>query len=380
MKFGLFIDVDKICYNTLNYFILNIENVLNRRGIQTEYLARIDSTVIHNKYDALVGINCSEPSVRSGDGRYLIDFFGCPFFNIVVDAPYYHHDSLKVHGEKLHLVFVDEGHVRYYMEHYPPCESVEMGYLLGPVGEPVPYGKRTIDLLFMGSCPDYEHIKQEVCSEKYSMEQRKLFLYLIEQGISCPDKATDELVRDYLAGLSLPVELDDFNLIMNNIGVQAEYYLRGYYRAKIIRLLVDAGLNVTVAGGDWAKLFPEHPENLVILGAIDMMETGNLIADCKILLNVMPWFKEGLHDRVPTAMLNGAVCVTDSTTYTDTHFQDNEDIVLYRLDELDKLPGKCRYLLEHTDEAKVIAQAGKHKAEREYTWERFVTDYILKWM
>ena len=84
MKIGLFIDTNKICYNTLNYFMVNIEQTLLRYGIQTEYLFGVDNAVIHNKYDAFIGFNCSEPSVRASDGRYLIDFFGCPFLILLL--------------------------------------------------------------------------------------------------------------------------------------------------------------------------------------------------------------------------------------------------------------------------------------------------------
>lgn len=380
MKVGLFVDERKMCYNTLNFFILKIEEVLQQHGIQTKLISKIDIEVVQQQFDAFIGLNRPEPALRSGDGVFLLDRLKIPFFNVVVDPPYYHSGSLKAHAEGLHLIFPDRGHVKYCQRYYMPCKSVEMGYLLGPVGNIIPYGERTIDILFTGSRSNNDKIKADILSDNYSAELKDIFLYLIDAGIDTPEKTTEELVLSYLQCDRNQIEADVLDFIMSQIGVWSEYYLRNCYREEIIRLLVNAGLQVTVAGGGWDRVFPECPDNLTLLGAVDMVETADLTANAKILLNVMPWFKDGFHDRIPTAMYNGAVCVTDSSSYIDEHFQDGENIVLYRLDALDKLPDQCKYLLEHPEKARQIACEGQRKAELEYSWERFVSNNILKWL
>ena len=378
MKIGLFADARKMCYNSLNFFVFKIEEVLQQYDIQTKIITKIDREIISQQFDALIGFNRPEPSLQSGDGRFLLDILNIPFFNVIVDPPYYHYKSLGSHAEGLHLIFMDKGHVEYCKKYYMPCKSVEMGYLLGPIGNRIPYEERTIDILFTGSDSNYNNIKKDILSDKYSADMQNIFLYLIDSGISNPEKTTEELVLSYLHADQNKIEVDVINYIMNHVGVWAEYYLRSYYREKIIRLLVDAGLHVTVAGTGWDSVFPEGLDNLTLLGEVDMEKTADLTANAKILLNVMPWFKDGLHDRIPTAMHNGAVCVTDSSSYIDEHFIDNENIVIYRLSELDSLPNKCQYLLDHPKKAGEIAKAGQRKAELEYTWEQFVNNYLLK--
>lgn len=380
MKVGLFVDEKKMCYNTLNYFILKIEEVLQQHGIQTQLITQINMDVIQQRFDALIGLNRPEPALQSDDGRFLLDVINIPFFNVVVDPPYYHSGSLKSHAEGLHLIFPDRGHVEYCKKYYMPCKSVEMGYLLGPVGNQIPYEERTIDILFTGSRSDNDNIKANILSEQNSADVKDIFLYLVDAGMRMPEKTTEELVLSYLHCDRNQVEANVLDFIMSQIGTWSEYYLRNDYRERIIRLLVNAGLNVAVAGGGWDSIFPECPANLTILGRVDMTETADLTANAKILLNVMPWFKDGFHDRIPTAMYNGAVCVTDSSSYIDEHFQDGENIVLYRLDALDKLPDQCKYLLEHPEKASKIAQAGQRKAESDYSWEQFVSNNILKWL
>lgn len=380
MKIGLFADEKNMCYNTLNFFISKIEEVLQRHGIQTKLITKIDSEVIHQQFDALIGLNRPEPALQSSDGRFLLDLLDIPFFNIVVDPPYYHAGSLKSHAKNLHLIFPDKGHVEYCKKYYMPCKSIEMGYLIGPIGNRIPYEERTIDILFTGGCSNYNNIKADLLSNKYSAEMQDVFLYLINSGINTPKKTTEELLLSYLHDNQIQIDADDFDFIMNYIGTWSEYYLRSYYREKIIRLLIDVGLHITIAGGGWDSIFPECPPNLTLLGSVDMIETADLTANAKILLNVMPWFKDGLHDRIPTAMHNGTVCVTDSSSYINEHFQDGENIVLYQLSALEDLPDKCKFLLEHPQKAQEIAQSGQRKAESEYNWEQFTTDYILKWL
>lgn len=55
-------------------------------------------------------------------------------------------------------------------------------------------------------------------------------------------------------------------------------------------------------------------------------------------MNVMPWFKDGAHDRVFNSMLNGAVCFTDWSRYLTENLRDGEDIFFYELDALECLP------------------------------------------
>ena len=94
----------------------------------------------------------------------------------------------------------------------------------------------------------------------------------------------------------------------------------------------------------------------------------------------MPWFKDGIHDRVLTAMHNGTVCVSDSSSYIDSKFENMENIVLYNLKQIDEIPNKVKWLLNNLDQAEKIAEAAKKKVLLEYTWDKLVLDYIIKWL
>ena len=61
-------------------------------------------------------------------------------------------------------------------------------------------------------------------------------------------------------------------------------------------------------------------------------------AESAFVLNVMPWFKSGIHDRVLNAMYNGAVSITDSSSMMDTCFTPQQDYIAYSLDRIEALP------------------------------------------
>ena len=57
-------------------------------------------------------------------------------------------------------------------------------------------------------------------------------------------------------------------------------------------------------------------------------------------------------------MLNGAVCLTDSSIYLDGILHDNVDCSLYSLKEIEKLPEIAGQLLMDPDRMQQIADEG----------------------
>ena len=304
MKIGLRQSKD-ICYNSLNYFLDSIEKELNDRGIETQRICDFNKDILTQKWDAIIGVNTNLPAIKMEDGKFFMDFFSCPVFDILVDPPYYHHSILESHMNDLHIIVLDQGHVEYCEKYYTPFKSVEMAYLLGPAGNCKEYEDKEIDILFSGSLPDEDEMKKQAAQIYNAEWADAIFELLIQIGKEQPDYTTHQAIETILKQSDIAYTDTELKLIMHNLGVCAEFYLRGYYRKKIITTLVDAGLRVHVAGNGWDKLYPECPENLVLEGCLDFAEMADLTTNAKIVLNVMPWFKDGIHDRVLTAMMNG---------------------------------------------------------------------------
>lgn len=111
-----------------------------------------------------------------------------------------------------------------------------------------------------------------------------------------------------------------------------------------------------------------HPENLLIMDSLNSEECLKKLCQTKLSLNVMPWFKNGAHDRIFNSMLNGAVCLTDSGIYLDEILHDGKDCGMYSLAEMGRAPEIAKELLSEPDRMQAVADSGYELAQSGHTW------------
>ena len=141
-------------------------------------------------------------------------------------------------------------------------------------------------------------------------------------------------------------------------------------RHDMIEKILCAGISLHVYGDSWLQYCGMCQENLIIHPHALGDEALHIWSQAKIGLNMMRGHKAGMTERIANIMLSGACCLSDETVYLKEHFTDGEDIVLFNRKELDDLPRKIKYLLEHDEEREKIAQAGRKKALQEHTWRK----------
>ena len=150
-----------------------------------------------------------------------------------------------------------------------------------------------------------------------------------------------------------------------------DLYVRNYWRGKAVRTLVNAGIPVHVVGKGWEELEDvRHPECLKLHPQTDSVTCLGMLADAKVSLNVMPWFKDGSHERIAMGSMNGAVCVTDASKYVHEIWGET-GVVYYDWRKPDELVKKLRKLSENKIEAERIAAEGQRIAEENMTVETF---------
>jgi predicted nucleic-acid-binding Zn-ribbon protein len=169
----------------------------------------------------------------------------------------------------------------------------------------------------------------------------------------------------------------EFSDILNSYYL-VDKYVRAYYREKVIGILLDNEIDVTVYGYGWDKFECENKEYLTIHSQVSFPISLEIISDSKIVLNIMPLFKNGIHDRILSAMVNKAVCVTDSNEYVDKIFINNKNIVLYSLDHLEKLSEKIKDILNNTYKAHSICECGYNEVMQHHMWKNRVEENIEK--
>ena len=152
----------------------------------------------------------------------------------------------------------------------------------------------------------------------------------------------------------------------------ADTYLRAAARDRILQTLVSSGLPLTLCGNGYEKASFYGEKNAVFLPEISFPQTFSLMARAKVTLNILPLFRNGVHDRIFSAMLNGSAVLTDRSGWLDSHFKEHEQIFFYdgTGDALQTLPDRIALLLSSEDQLKSVAEAGKKEAFLHHTWEK----------
>ena len=150
-----------------------------------------------------------------------------------------------------------------------------------------------------------------------------------------------------------------------------DWAIRMYQREQVVKVLADSGFELYLLGRGWENHPSIHCPNIHrIDDRIPYGQTLAYMADAKINLNVMPWFKAGTHDRIFNILLQHSLPLTDSSSWIDENFTDGVDIQLYDLKALDRLPHITRQLLSDPVRTWEMIEKGYEKAAEQFTWKQ----------
>lgn len=321
--------------------------------------------------------------------EYFIDSQGISFFdarevvfiNIVVDHPFYYHKFVPYLPKDYTQISIDREHEA-YLKHFFP--NIKRGPFM-PLGgtslwekNSLPgWEKRPVDIVFTGNYNPPSMFEEAIT--RNGPEYTKFYYDIIDDLIEHPWKSMDKTIIEHLNRDVEDVSEEGIKETMPNM-IFIDLYVRHYFRGEVVKTLVDSGLKVYCFGAAWDCLPCEHPENIINGNVLDSLGCLQQISRSKISLNVMPWFKDGAHDRVFNSMLNGAVCASDSSKYMDEILKDGKDYVRYDLARLNELPGKITDVLEDREKWESIASCGYNRAAKRHTWAdraRFLHSEIL---
>lgn len=341
----------------LEYTIKQIAAAYERLGWKVHYIKSDDFRVTDiewNKIQRVFSLN-SIGWIFNGENYY--DKLGIKSYNYIVDSPIYYEDSLKQAPKLGTLLCVDKKHVEYVKRFY---KNINNAYFLplggdnGVLGIQDDWEKRKIEVLFVG-CR-----KVDLNTVDFSEDEWDMLLKLLKNT----DLLTESVLEQKIRGIN--PQIDEINLrekIWENRKI--DICLVTYIRERVLQVLIEAGIDVNVYG-NWEGWEYVNNPHFIQGGFLSQEEVLDKMKDSKIVLNVMPWFKDGIHDRVINAMLAGAVCLTDNSKWMSEMFDDREDYWSYSLKELEKLPQIVKKILKgNHDEMRMRAYK---KADDGHRW------------
>lgn len=288
-------------------------------------------------------------------------------YDFIVDHPMYYHAAIIFPVRRLTFLCVDEYHQKFIQRFYPgrvrsfflPLAGIKAD---APV---IPFEERSMDILFTGAYLIDDSVEYHTQGLGDGLKQIWMECYdkLLSQTSWTLEQTVETCLKE--KGLILPEEdlRDTIRLFQDMDGM-----LRSQARANVVKTLADNDIKVHIYGEGWQFLDCKQ-ENLILHDRIPFDETIPLIADAKIVLNVMPWFKSGVHDRVYSAMLNECACLTDSSEYMNRTLTDGEQAIFYSLEHLEELPDRVKGYLREPEKLKRIAHNGYEYAKDTQTWQ-----------
>lgn len=323
--------------------------------------------------------------------------------NLMVDHPLYYYKVLKHPVPGMKTFCIDRDHAAYMRRFYPeiPCEFLPLAGNLLETGSwaenkiftdsnraksilqtanKEPFGQwlqRPYPVVFTANYVPILNIEKQF--QNLEPEYRDFYHEILEAFVQNPRQELFSCIERYLRREMQ--ELDNAGICEAMSTMAAvDLWIRTFFREKTVRILAEGGIRIHVFGKDWDRISCKCPGNLISSGQMtDSASCVRAVAQGKIALNTMPWFKDGAHDRIFTAMLQNTAVLTDDSRYLREEFRDMDTLVYYDLKHLEALPDRVRELLKEPQLLYETACRGRAAAAQFHTWEcraRALREYL----
>ena len=349
--------------------------------------------------DAIIDINTTIPCIKYNN-RYILNNFDIPVWHYILDHPLYHYKALKVQLNNYNVICLDTFHAKLIRESFPHIREVKV--------IPLSADEYSISNISKKYCQDnmadtnsdssYNTLSYHKCSKRavkllftstYTDPVKVALLYN-KSGLNIQNNnINDKDINDNSTKNTLIKDIDNdylLNALLNNPSFTQEkavqylrslnildnssstiqylhnnflidVYLQCIIREEIVSTIIKNRIPITIYGHDWDAfvdkcdiLIPEYTKYLDIRKEVTYNRLPAIYSNARLSLNQMPWFKGGMHDRIPLALMNGCLSLTDASTYlTDVlNIGENEGVYTYSLENIEAVPDIIMDILNNT--------------------------------
>lgn len=319
---------------------------------------------------AMIAFNSTFFGMTVPSGENMWETLGIPCVNIFVDHPYWYHNILMRMPANGIVLCIDRNHMDYVARFYPNIGS--NGFLAhgGAAADraPRPMAERKTEVLYAGSLlADY--IPQQVDFSGWNFPAQQICERSIEELLEHPEDTVEAVLERQLLQAGIQLSDEELRRFISSCSY-IERVVSSHYRERIVGSIARAGIRLELYGDGWGRCDWTKLPNVHYGGRVAPEEILNMMEDSKLVLNTLPWFKDGSHERVFNAMLRGAVALSETSGYLEEVLPPDTwlsfDLTAKSLAEL---PGRVRGLLSDEDRLQKIASAGYELAIAAHTWE-----------
>lgn len=368
-------------YESKRYFTQKFSEAMERRGIETKIIdaregALGSDTIISIKRFA-PDLTCSFNSLLPlSEGKYLGDYFETPHISFLVDPAFYSTNLTESPYSIITCVdrfdenvFSESGFENVFF--LPHAIEAELTF---DEKEERPY-----DVVMLGSCYDYESLRaswlQQNPEHINAVLDHAIEIVFSDNTLSL----ADALVLAWNASGLNPKGVDFLSLFY-----YLDNYTRGRDRVELIRSIKKAKVHVfgelstdnAVGVLGWQQ-YLANQSNVTIHPSVPYEESLGIMKKSKIILNSMPFFRNGTHERIFAGLACGAFPVTSESLYLREKFKDGKDLIFYHSKRLTDVNEKIEHLLSDEKGRRGGVASGRKLVMKEHTWDKRV-DTLLK--
>lgn len=318
---------------------------------------------------AMIAFNSAFFGMAAPSGENIWEVLGIPCVNIFVDHPYWYHNILMCMPANGIVLCIDRNHMSYVDRFYPNIASngfiAHGGIMLSSTYRQI--SERKIDVLYAGSLL-VDYIRQpDLAGWDFPAEQ--ICGSSIEYLLAHPEDTIESVIERQLGLADIVLTDEELRRFISSC-VHIERVVSSHYREQIVGAVARAGISLELYGEGWSGCDWVGLPNVHYGGRVAPEEILEKMENSKIVLNTLPWFRDGSHERVFNAMLCGAVAVSETSRYLEEVLPADTWVPFdLSAESLQELPQRITGLLSDESRLQEIASAGHALAASTHTWK-----------
>ncbi|MCR5099521.1 MAG: LicD family protein [Lachnospiraceae bacterium] len=366
----------KECQGALDSFAFELGKALRRLGVGVVFLS-VDEAgkgdffeTILRPYLAIVGFQSLLFTQEVGEGVLLGNLFKSKKINFLFDHPIYTTREFKKPVKDMYILSQDETYAQYVREKFSHMAGV---YHFPPAGiEAKVLPDESYDITFIGTYNNYRDMFSNI--RALPKNYRRVAGHFLRYERRHPNARAEEALLAVIEEMGYePLNDEAFADTLYAMG-DVVRCLMFYFREKVVRTLLDGGVDVDVFSGTWREApFADDP-HLHIHDELSYEESVGVMAKSRFTLNVMSWHKGGMTERIANAMLNHSVVISDKSTYLSRKYQDM--MILFDLEDFGDLADRTRELLSDETRRDEMAKRAYEEAALAHTWDARAKEFM----
>jgi glycosyltransferase involved in cell wall biosynthesis len=372
--------VQKVCllvnynlYESKRYFTQKLADALSRHGLDTRIIDAREGAL---GADTIMSIRRFSPDITCSfnallplsEHRYLWDYLETPHISFLVDPAFYSTNLTESRYSIISCVdrfdtdvFYESGFKNVFF--WPHAVEAELSFDEAQT--------RPFDVVMLGSCYDYESLRASWQQQNPEHVNR-----ILDQAIDIVFSdnripLAQALVSAWNASGVSPKGVDFLSLYY-----YLDNYTRGRDRVELIRSIKNARVHIfgelstdnAVGVLGWPQYMGTQ-SNVTIHPSVPFAESLEIMKKSKIILNSMPFFRNGTHERIFAGLACGAVPITSESLYLREQFQHGRDLFYYQAKQRQEVNETVNNLLADESKRQAIARSGRKIVMDAHTWD-----------